>query len=240
MTEAREKASSTQSDRKGEPKSKDFENLRKVYELTCARHRAIDDLRGKLLALLPIASAGAGLLLLTKPEEIQPYATVIGLYGCAITVGLFLYELRGINECGDVMEKAGDLEDQLETPPGMGQFRDERMRPLRGLVGAEMASWVVYFSVFGGWLYLAGSNGWWHHVPATLIVIVAAVALLVKSVFVVREEKKRRKRIEERKEEEAVPEKEELEEEAGPKKKELEAPLSAGAHSAPQEKEMAH
>jgi hypothetical protein len=86
MTEAREKDSPTQSAHEGQPLPDDGENLRKVYELTCARHSAIDDFRGKLLALLPIGSAAAGLLLLTKPTEIKPYATVMGLYGCAVTV----------------------------------------------------------------------------------------------------------------------------------------------------------
>ncbi len=206
MTVAREHDSLTQSGHEGQPKSEDPENLRKVYEVTCSRHRAIDDFRGKLLALLPIASAGVGLLLLTKPKEIQPYATVIGLYGCAVTAGLFLYELRCINECGDVMDKAGELEDELKTPPGTGQFRDERKRPLFGLVGAEMASWVVYFSVFGGWLYLAGSNGWWNHVPAYFIVVVAASVLVVKFLFVIGKEKERREKIAKRKEADRKPE----------------------------------
>jgi hypothetical protein len=34
----------------------------------------------------------------------------------------------------------------------------------RELVGAEMASWVVYVSVFAGWLYVAGvGRRWWDH-----------------------------------------------------------------------------
>ena len=169
MTEAREKELPTQSDHEDQPK-KDFESLRNAYDQTCQRHRAIDDFRGKLLALLPIASGAAGLLLLSKSDSALTYLPVIGIYGCAVTAGLFVYELRGVHECG-----------------------------------AEMASWIVYFSVFGGWLYLAvlglAKIAKWH-IPLTPIVIAGVFALIVgltallwKAQVLLDDEKDRRARL---------------------------------------------
>jgi hypothetical protein len=237
MTEAREKELPTQSDHEDKPK-KDFESLRNAYNQTCQRHRAIDDFRGKVLALLPIASGAAGLLLLSKSDSVLTYLPVIGIYGCAVTAGLFVYELRGVHECGDVMRQAGKLEEELEVPFDLGQFRDEGPRPLHGLVGAEMASWIVYFSVFGGWLYLAlwglARNKEWH-IPLTPIVIAGVFALIAgltallwKAQVLLNDEKDRRARLIEREKiaKQEAERKVELKREAERKEKAANAPLN--------------
>jgi peroxiredoxin Q/BCP len=163
------------------PASADHEeDLRTAYQALCARHQQIDDFRGKLLALLPIASGAAALLLLRNFAAIKSYLTPIGIYGCAVTVGLFLYELYGVNVCLQVMAQAGDLETELQVPEGMGLFRDRRPGSWRELVGAEMASWVVYVSVFAGWLYVAGvGRRWWDHPWAKYILLATVVVILV-------------------------------------------------------------
>src|ERR1017187_4438543 len=79
------------------------EDLRAAYQAVCDRHQQIDDFRGKLLALLPIASGAASLLLLSKSDAIHKYLTPIGVYGCAVTAGLFLYELYGVEACLQVI-----------------------------------------------------------------------------------------------------------------------------------------
>src|SRR6266851_2948961 len=107
------------------------EDLRTAYQAVCDRHRQIDDFRGKLLALLPIASGAAALLLLSQSDAIKKYLTPIGLYGCAVTAGLFLYELYGVSVCLQVMAQAGELETMLHVPEGMGLFRDRRPGSLR-------------------------------------------------------------------------------------------------------------
>jgi hypothetical protein len=138
------------------------ENLRLAYQQTCASHGAITDFRAKLLALLPIASGAAGIFLLLQGNELpEPeLLQAIGLFGCAITLGLFIYEWRGIETCIDLRTYAGGLEEKLGIPHGMRQFKDGG-EPLRGPLAVEGASWVVYVSVFVGWLYLAGVNSWW-------------------------------------------------------------------------------
>ena len=156
------------------------EDMRAAYQAVCDRHRQIDDFRGKLLALLPIASGAAVLLLLSKSDAIKNYLTPIGCYGCAVTAGLFLYELYGVSVCLQVMAQAGELETELHVPEGMGLFRDRRPGPLGELVGAEMASWVVYVSVFAGWFYVAGVGGkWWEHTWAKYILVGGVVVVLL-------------------------------------------------------------
>jgi hypothetical protein len=151
-----------------------------AYEAVCNRHQQIDDFRGKLLALLPIASGAAGLLLLSKSDTWDRYLTPIGIYGFVTTLGLFIYELYGVSTCKRIMVQAGDLEGKLGIPEGMRQFRDRPTDWLNLLIGAEMASWIVYLSVLGGWLYVAGASKWWQHVPSWCIVVTVAFILLVR------------------------------------------------------------
>jgi hypothetical protein len=85
------------------------EVLRDQYGEICKSHAGITDFRAKLLSLLPIAS-GAGLILVGKNMD-RPLLTPIGLYGVAVTLGLFWYELRGIQTCKGLREQATQLED---------------------------------------------------------------------------------------------------------------------------------
>src|SRR4029453_11233264 len=62
------------------------------YEEVCRSHAATTDFRGKLLALLPLAS-GAGLFLLLEQRDPGAPLAAIGVFGCAVTLGLFIYEL---------------------------------------------------------------------------------------------------------------------------------------------------
>jgi hypothetical protein len=151
-----------------------------AYQAACNRHQQIDDFRGKLLALLPIASGAAGLLLLSKSDTWDKYLTPIGIYGFAATLGLFIYELYGVSNCKRIMDQAGALEDELDIPEKMGQFRDREKDPLHLLIAAEMASWIVYLSVLAGWLYVAGAPKWWHHVSPWYLVGTVALILLVR------------------------------------------------------------
>src|SRR5262249_15810671 len=109
----------------------DQKNLITAYEELCNRHQQIDDFRGKLLALLPIVSGAAGLvLLLNNSNAIGRYLLPIGIYGFAITFGLFIYELHGIAVCKQIMEQAGRLEEDLKIPGGRRQYRDRNQNLL--------------------------------------------------------------------------------------------------------------
>lgn len=154
------------------------ETLKFEYEEVCSSHAAIIDFRGKLLALLPIAS-GAALLLLVEGRDPNAPLAAVGVFGCAVTVGLFVYEFRNIRECHDLLEQGGRIEEALAVPDGMRRFKNKSKAKLNGFLGAEGAGWIVYTAIFCGWLYVAltetrleGWVGWL--LPVLFILILSA------------------------------------------------------------------
>ena len=93
----------------------DIEGTKAAYEELCRSHDRIADFRAKLLALLPIASGtGIFLLLNLNGVEAEQYLLLnIGIFGCLITFGLFLYELRGIQRCKGLSHCGKELEKKL-------------------------------------------------------------------------------------------------------------------------------
>ena len=133
-----------------------------AYGQVAEAHQAITDFRAKLLALLPIAS-GAGIFILLggAAETAAADLAAIGLFGLAVTLGLFMYELRGIQQCHRLREQAASLEDALGFAAGTAPFRDRPSSRLAGIVGVESASWIVYVAVIAAWVYVAGSSSLW-------------------------------------------------------------------------------
>lgn len=145
-------------------------NLRAVYQELCTTYRAIDDFRAKLLGFLPLVS-GAGVFFLLgdaltdeKRHIIaHPFLEPIGLFGCAITLGLFAFEIYGIKKCHAVIRTGQLLEDKLgiETKLGVkvGQFLN-RPQNVIGVVNEPFAAGVIYPAVFAAWLYLVLLVDW--------------------------------------------------------------------------------
>lgn len=123
------------------------------YTEICRSYHGISEFRGKLLALLPIVS-GAGIsLLVSKNYAIDSsHLLAVGIFGALVTLGLFFYELRGIQKCKHLIILGGQLESALKIESG--QFKD-RPKRIAGFIGAETAGWVVYITVLLGWLYVA-------------------------------------------------------------------------------------
>jgi len=98
----------------------DIENVRTEYIQVCQHHGAVTDFRGKLLTLLPLASGTGIYLLIPKqgdPNQPNPtYLVAIGIFGLLVTLGLFLHELRGIAECGDLIKIGRSLEEEMGLP----------------------------------------------------------------------------------------------------------------------------
>lgn len=137
------------------PVKKDL--LLAAYREVCHSYHAVDDFRAKLLALLPIASGAGGILLLTN-DALREHLGPIGLFGLAITFGLFVYEYRGLNNCGRFIEVGKELEGDLRLENAM--FKGEPRigaieKKLFGFDGARTAAYTVYFSVMIGWIYVA-------------------------------------------------------------------------------------
>src|SRR5215207_11620328 len=115
------------------------------YTEVCRSYHGISEFRGKLLALLPIVSgAGISLLISKNYSFDSSHLLAVGLFGALVTLGLFFYELRGIQRCKRLITLGGELECALKIE--LGQFKDRPDR-IAGFIGAETAGWVVYMTV---------------------------------------------------------------------------------------------
>jgi hypothetical protein len=149
------------------------ENVKVLYDQLCASYHAIDDFRTKLLGFLPLATAAGAATLFLKdlnltvrlwPETIDSKAmliTPIGIFGFAVTIGLYVFEIHGIAKCHALIETGRQLEEKLG---GAGQFatRPDRLyeflnEPLAGAIiyGAVLAAWVLIASLLLSGLILA-------------------------------------------------------------------------------------
>jgi hypothetical protein len=134
------------------------EDLKVIYEKICQAHEAITEFRAKLLAALPIAS-GAGIFLpigdkAPRGDQLA-YLTPIGIFVALVALGLFCYELRGIQECHALRECGKRLEQKLGGELGQaGRFMAQRKSVL-GVLGVRGAALIIYPAVIGAWIYVA-------------------------------------------------------------------------------------
>ncbi|MFL5383021.1 MAG: hypothetical protein ACJ8GN_10940 [Longimicrobiaceae bacterium] len=125
-----------------------------IYLQLCDSDHKIDEFRAKLLALLPFASA-AGLFLLLNDklpnraamQAAGPFFVPIGIFGVVVTLGLFAYEIYGIQKCGELIGTGILLETDMQV---RGQFTS---RPNR-VINEVFAAGVIYPAVLAGWLFL--------------------------------------------------------------------------------------
>jgi hypothetical protein len=126
-----------------------------MYAQLCSSYHQIDDFRSKLLAALPIASAGGLFLLLSdklgdaeKIKAAKPLLVPIGIFGTVVTFALFCYEVYGIRKCGALIDTGQRLEKALNVE---GQFIT---RP-NDFINEPFAAGVIYPAVLAAWMFLA-------------------------------------------------------------------------------------
>jgi hypothetical protein len=144
-----------------------------AYAEVCKTYHALDDYRMKLLGLLPIASV-VGLFSLQRPEstavvgkpnEILMY---VGIFAGLFTFALFMYEIRGILMCNDLILRGQLLENLMNT---YGQFNvcDEQRQLLKSggfrvtlarQFNARLAACAIYSLVMAAWVFVALRYGW--------------------------------------------------------------------------------
>lgn len=76
-------------------------NVKTVYQELCDSYHGIDDFRAKLLRQIPVF------------EQSPIILAAVGVFGFPVTVGLFTYELRGIQLWNGLIEAGMALEDEL-------------------------------------------------------------------------------------------------------------------------------
>jgi hypothetical protein len=97
--------------------------LRLQYEQVCASYRAIDDFRGKLLALWPIlGGAAGGVALLASRDTARNYLWAVGLFGTVVSIGLAVYEWNQTLRCLQLKKIGQWLECEMGFGIGTGQF----------------------------------------------------------------------------------------------------------------------
>jgi hypothetical protein len=84
----------------------------------------------------------------------------IGLFGAVVTVGLFIYELRGIQRCHRLERQAKALERKLKLSEDQSGVLNLPPRSWYDMLGPPAASLIVYLAVVFAWLYVAGDR-WW-------------------------------------------------------------------------------
>jgi hypothetical protein len=99
------------------------EMLRHQYDQVCTSYRAIDDFRGRLLALWPIlGGAAGGVALLALRGTSDGYLVAIGLLGAAVSTGVAVYEWHQTLRCDLLKKTARRLERKMGFEIGEGQF----------------------------------------------------------------------------------------------------------------------
>jgi hypothetical protein len=156
----------------------EHEDLRTVYQEVCNSYRFMDDLRAKLLGLLPLVS-GAGIFFLlneafadaNKRAFYTPFLLPIGLFGFVVTLGLFIYELHGIRRCRELIKVGKDIEEQIGIE---GQFA-HRYPQVTHFINTAVAAGAIYPAVLAAWTYVAFVFRW----PQTALVIAASLVFLI-------------------------------------------------------------
>ncbi len=147
--------------------------LKDVYQQLCTSYHNIDDFRAKLLGFLPLATGGGIFFLLNaniSEATLQKYAPPIGLFGYAVTLGLFAYEIYGIKKCGALIVAGKQMESQLGIE---GQFTSRPRGVLRD-INEPFAAGIIYPAVLAAWAFL---------VPLGLQVQTAWAMLLAAGIF---------------------------------------------------------
>jgi hypothetical protein len=152
------------------------DHLKAVYDQLCNSYHKVDDFRAKLLGFLPLASGIAfyGLLDPGENNKISEHLTEIGLFGALITLGLLIYELKGIQKCTGFIHYGNILEKKLledEAPLLKGIFAELGADRISNWFASEpVASALVYSTVLASWLYITPLG--WHAVFFGLLCLI--------------------------------------------------------------------
>ena len=147
----------------------DRETLLNIYGEICRSYHGVDDFRMKLLGLLPVISLaavfGIGQQTLFGSDPLSTnfrhLVGFVGTFACIFTLSLFMYEIRGILRCHDLIKRGRDIERRLRV---RGQFfvcnaahRAKKSPSWKERAGrffdAKLAACVIYSTVAAAWLF---------------------------------------------------------------------------------------
>jgi hypothetical protein len=110
--------------------------------------------RPKLLTLLPLATGTGAFLLLQRAEnnhDVRGFLGPNGIFGFVVTLGLFAYELRGMQRCHRLEVQLAALERLFRLSPEQGPFLGQPKRKLGNMLGPPAAGLIVYLATAFAW-----------------------------------------------------------------------------------------
>ena len=159
-----------------------------LYEQWCAYIRATDDISFKLIGIVPLVS-GTGLLTILFAAPPPRVLITLSLFAAAITLGLFRWELRNLQNCKWLVYYADELEKTvLGSDPEMKKLEEWPDPP--HWIGKSEAEKFIYTVTIVTWLALppllltfdqSGPWFWQLYVPiATVIALATVVSLFAR------------------------------------------------------------
>jgi hypothetical protein len=122
----------------------------RIYAETCNSIRTTDEISFKLMGLVPLVS-GATLLTFFLKEPISSgnadLVVALALLAALITLGLFRWELRNIQNCGWLRRRAEALEDAIVTESGA----PKQPKPPHRIGKTEAEKWIYSITILA-WL----------------------------------------------------------------------------------------
>jgi hypothetical protein len=140
----------------GQMQAADNEWRRMLCEGVCDRYNKINDIRTKLLGLLPLATGASVLVGLKRlnlnstDPNVKPFPGVVGAFGFFITLTLLAFEPYGIMEHHHYIETTKRIEQTLGDD---GQLRNRPLTVL-GFINEPVASGVLYLTSPAAWTFL--------------------------------------------------------------------------------------
>jgi hypothetical protein len=127
------------------------------YAEICSNIRATDEISFKLLGLVPLVSGTGIVVLLDRSREPawSPIAVFVAVFGAVISYAIYRWELRNIQTCNWLIDRAADLErDELRLAKGQFYNRDAAPKVFGHRMGKTQAVHLLYGTTIAAWLLL--------------------------------------------------------------------------------------
>lgn len=139
----------------GHMEQKRWDALLKEYGEVSNNFRLLTDIRFKLLAFLPIATAAAAVL---KDESLGAPGLVLSLFGLAATIGLAIYNARNDQLYNELVGRAAEIERSLGLPEGMfanrpGPWLTVNLMGVKVQINHRIGIRTIYAASIALWLF---------------------------------------------------------------------------------------
>lgn len=169
----------------------------KIYDQLSIAIRATDEISFKLMGIVPLVSGG-GLLTVFLAKELPPTPILIllSLFAAAITLGLFRWELRNIQNCRWLIKYADELEKSAFERAGLTRAYVSQPDPPQQ-IGKTEAEKFIYAVTVTTWLAVPvvlpplselGQWLWELYLPVSAVIALATVISLFAQVEAERQE----------------------------------------------------